>query len=209
MIIKNTPARLGRYLVLTFTISWLAWWGEALVAKISPLTAQDSPALLAFFLGGFGLAIAACLCLPGGFSLKGLGQFLTSHRPKTLPILAAFAGLLTLFFSGLFNRPGPGHSQGWAGPGRLWPGHSPRPHLLSKPRCPHRLKHSRQRPGPVQTKRLRQVKALDQPSRGWGRVGQIIQYRTCRPIPIPGHLGLCLWSLPVRNWKGYFTAFRP
>lgn len=150
------------------------------------------------------------LPLPAGwFSLKGLGQFLTSHRPKTLPILTAFAGLLTLFFYGLFHRPGPGHSQGWGGPGRLWPGHSPRPHLLSKPRCPHRLKHSRQRPGPVQTKRLRQVKALDQPSRGWGRVGQIIQYRTCRPIPIPGHLGLCLWSLPVRNWKGYFTAFRP
>ncbi|MFP5527980.1 CPBP family intramembrane glutamic endopeptidase [Peptococcus simiae] len=98
MIIKNAPDRLGRYLVLTFAISWLAWWGEALVVKISPLTAQDPPALLAFFLGGFGPTIAACLCLPGGFSLKGLGQFLTSHRPKTLPVLAAFAGLLALFF---------------------------------------------------------------------------------------------------------------
>lgn len=80
-----------------------------MVVKISPLTAQDSPALLVFFLGGFGPAIAACLCLSGGFSLKGLGQFLTSHWPKTLPSLAAFAGLLTLFF----HRPGPGHSQGW------------------------------------------------------------------------------------------------
>ncbi|MFM9412985.1 CPBP family intramembrane glutamic endopeptidase [Peptococcus simiae] len=108
MTTKNPPARLKRYLALTFAISWLAWWGEALLIKISPLTAQDPPALLAFCLGGFGPTIAACLCLPGGFSLQGLGHFLASHRPGTLPILAGFAGLLSLFFLVVSSGPAQG-----------------------------------------------------------------------------------------------------
>lgn len=77
----NPWRRLVTYLLTTFSITWICWGATALLVHFTSLRATDIPAMALFVLGGFGPTIAACVCLPGGFSWKNLAHFLTRRAP--------------------------------------------------------------------------------------------------------------------------------
>lgn len=77
----NPWRRLVTYLLTTFAITWICWGATALLVHFTSLRATDIPAMALFVLGGFGPTIAACVCLPGGFSWKNLAHFLTRRAP--------------------------------------------------------------------------------------------------------------------------------
>ena len=71
---------LAKYLGLTFGITWVCWWGDAILVAVLPLVESDPLPMILFTIGGLGPAIAACACLDGGFSWRGLGRFLAGHE---------------------------------------------------------------------------------------------------------------------------------
>lgn len=91
--------KLGKYLILTFGITWALWWGDALLVKVTPMKESDVLPMVLFTLGGLGPTFAACLCLEGGFSWKKLWTFLSAHKKGKVWYLFLFAALeFALFF---------------------------------------------------------------------------------------------------------------
>lgn len=91
--------RLAKYLLLTFAITWSFWVTDAVLVKATALKASDIVPMILFTLGGFGPTVAACFCLPGGFSWKKLGAFLKAHKKKRLWFLGLFPALVIVFFA--------------------------------------------------------------------------------------------------------------
>lgn len=95
---KACADRLCKYLILSFGITWLLWWGEAVLLKVTDLKVEDLVPTILFTIGGFGPTLAACFCLEGGFSWKKLWKFLTTYKSGNLWYLSLFIVLeITLF----------------------------------------------------------------------------------------------------------------
>ena len=95
----HAVGKLGKYLMLTFGITWALWWGDALLVKVTPMKESDFLPMVLFTLGGLGPTFAACLCLEGGFSWKKLWAFLSAHKKGKVWYLFLFAALeFALFF---------------------------------------------------------------------------------------------------------------
>lgn len=90
--------RLVKYLVFTFLITWIAWWGDALLVKTTSLSASDVLPMILFTVGGFGPTVAACLCLEDGFSLKNLKNFIFRNAKKNWLFIVVAIILETIFF---------------------------------------------------------------------------------------------------------------
>lgn len=91
--------RLIKYLFFTYIITWICWWGDALLVKVTSLTASDVIPMILFTVGGFGPTIAACLCMEGGFSRENVKRFLFGNRKKNwLFLLAAILLETSAFF---------------------------------------------------------------------------------------------------------------
>lgn len=50
--------RLTKYLIITFLITWVCWWGDALLVKVTSLTESNVFPMIIFTIGGFGPTIA-------------------------------------------------------------------------------------------------------------------------------------------------------
>lgn len=74
--------RLTKYLMITFLITWICWWGDALLVKMTSLEESDIFPMILFTIGGFGPTIAACICMKGGFTWKNLKVFLFKNTKK-------------------------------------------------------------------------------------------------------------------------------
>ena len=91
--------RLTKYLMITFLITWVCWWGDALLVKVTSLTESNVFPMVIFTMGGFGPTIAACFCMEGGFTKKNLRRFLFNNTKKNwLTILAAVIVETIVFF---------------------------------------------------------------------------------------------------------------
>ena len=90
--------RLTKYLIITFLITWVCWWGDALLVKVTSLTESNVFPMIIFTIGGFGPTIAACICMEGGFTRKNLRRFLFNNTKKNwLTILVAFIQTALLY----------------------------------------------------------------------------------------------------------------
>lgn len=79
---------LFRYLLTTFGISWGCWGLEAILIKMTVLTAAHPLAMLLFIACGFGPTIAALSLLEGGVKRKTLKDFLFRKKAGSRPFAA-------------------------------------------------------------------------------------------------------------------------
>lgn len=89
--------RLIKYLLLTFIITWICWWVDALLVKVTALSEGDVLPMVLFTVGGFGPTIAACICMEDGFSKKHLKKFLFNNSGKNWAFI-----FVALFWKQLF-----------------------------------------------------------------------------------------------------------
>ncbi|MBR4434584.1 MAG: CPBP family intramembrane metalloprotease [Clostridia bacterium] len=91
--------KLIKYLLISFLITWVCWWGDALLVKLTSLNASDFIPMVLFTVGGFGPTIAACACLDGGFSWKKLAKLLSGYKKHSIWYMLAFSlAEITVFF---------------------------------------------------------------------------------------------------------------
>lgn len=83
--------KLIKYLFISFLVTWICWWGDALLVKFTSFNESDIIPMVLFTVGGFGPTIAACACLDGGFSWKKLAKFLTGYKKHSIWYLLAFS----------------------------------------------------------------------------------------------------------------------
>ena len=90
--------QLSKYLLITFGITWVCWWGDALLVKLTTFSESDPLPMVLFIVGGFGPTVAAFLCLEGGFSKKNLRFFFSNNRKKSWLFLLGALALETVVF---------------------------------------------------------------------------------------------------------------
>lgn len=90
--------RLAKYLLVTFLITWVCWWGDALLVKVTSLTESNVFPMVLFTMGGFGPTIAACFCMEGGFTKKNLRRFLFNNTKKNWLTILAIVVVETIAF---------------------------------------------------------------------------------------------------------------
>ena len=95
---KNNTRRLIKFLVITFSITWISWLADALLIKFTNFSWPDVLPMILFTVGGFGPTIAALLCLEGGFSMNKLKRILFKGNRGSLPFIFAALILETAAF---------------------------------------------------------------------------------------------------------------
>lgn len=99
---KNETRRILRFLLLTFGITWTAWWLLALLVRLG-VTASGQPLyILLHMIGGFGPTIAAVLLLPEKNG-RAIRKFFFSIKKGDWPYLLLFM-LLAALTVGLSSR---------------------------------------------------------------------------------------------------------
>lgn len=72
--------RLVKYVVITFLITWICWWGEAFILHFGFFTQEEIIPTIIFTIGGFGPTFAACFCFREKFSIRILMKFLFGYK---------------------------------------------------------------------------------------------------------------------------------
>lgn len=98
--------KLGKYLWLTFAITYSCWWGLALLTKLQLLDSADIPFKVLHVLGGFGPTIAAILVLPDK-SPKATIKFVFSREKGSIwyLVLLCLAQAAVIGLSSLQTNP--------------------------------------------------------------------------------------------------------
>ena len=81
--------KITTYLLLTFAITWICWWGLALLTSRGIVDSSQGTFTAIHVLGGFGPTIAAVLVLPEK-SPKAIARFVFSGRKHGLAYLVLF-----------------------------------------------------------------------------------------------------------------------
>ena len=84
--------KLLTYLITTFSITYIAWWGLALLTQLHILDSSDGLFTLIHVIGGFGSTIAAILLLPDRTS-KGILKFVFSCKKSSFWYLLLFCAM--------------------------------------------------------------------------------------------------------------------
>lgn len=90
--------RLLKYISVTYLITWIFWWADAILVKFTFFKESDILPMILFTLGGFGPTISACLCMKGGFSWKELRKFLTGYKSKGVRYFLLFVIMEIIVF---------------------------------------------------------------------------------------------------------------
>lgn len=80
------------YLLVTFSITWICWWGLALLTTSGIVDASQGIFTVIHVLGGFGPTIAAILVLPAK-SPKAVGNFVFSCEKSSFWYLLLFCAM--------------------------------------------------------------------------------------------------------------------
>lgn len=81
--------KLISYLIMTFSITYIAWWGLALLTQLNILNSSQGFFTLIHVVGGFGPTIAAILVLPNK-TPKGILRFVFSCQKNSFWYLLLF-----------------------------------------------------------------------------------------------------------------------
>lgn len=80
------------YLLITFAITWLCWWGLALLTTNGIVNSSQGTFTVIHVIGGFGPTIAAILVLPNK-SPKAVLNFVFSCKKKSIGYLLLFCAM--------------------------------------------------------------------------------------------------------------------
>ena len=81
--------RVRNYIHITFAMTWICWWGLALLTRNNIVDSSQGMFTLIYFIGGFGPTIAALLMLPQK-SLRAVFDFVFSCKKNTVGYLLLF-----------------------------------------------------------------------------------------------------------------------
>lgn len=87
--------KLITYLLITFAITWLCWWGLALLTSYGIVDSSQGTFTVIHLIGGFGPTIAAILVLPKK-SPKAVLNFVFSCKKKSVWYLLVFCVMQAL-----------------------------------------------------------------------------------------------------------------
>ena len=76
--------RLCKFLIITFTITGLAWGGLAIFTTLSLISFTHPIGTMLHIIGGFGPTIAALFVLDGKFTCKAAVRFVFKYKRKTM-----------------------------------------------------------------------------------------------------------------------------
>lgn len=85
-----------KYLAITFAITYVCWWGVAILVALTHFKYGDVLPTIIYILGNFGPAIAALFCLDGKNYFNSLKKFLLSYKKRGIWIFLLFCALITL-----------------------------------------------------------------------------------------------------------------
>ena len=85
-----------KYLLITFGITYICWWGVAALVAFTDLVYGDFLPEVIYIIGNFGPAIAAFFCIGGKRTFRSLGKFLFSYKRGGVWIFLLFMALVTL-----------------------------------------------------------------------------------------------------------------
>jgi membrane protease YdiL (CAAX protease family) len=105
--VSNMNSELKRYLSTTFLITWVCWWVEALLIKLTAMGAKDLLPMILFTVGGMGPPIAAYRVMSKRPSWSGVKKAIFSYKKSGVLIFVLFAlaeiALFTLSSDGFID----------------------------------------------------------------------------------------------------------
>jgi len=75
---------------MTLLITWVLWWGDAVLVRFTSLQESDILPTVLFTIGGFGPTIAALFCLEEKASVKSIAKFIFGCEKKSILIVSLF-----------------------------------------------------------------------------------------------------------------------
>ena len=85
-----------RYLIITFALTYICWWGVAALVAFTPLVYGDVPTTIIYIIGNFAPAVAALFCIERKNYAHSLKVFLFSYRKRGVWFFLLFAALVAL-----------------------------------------------------------------------------------------------------------------
>jgi len=82
--------RLIKYLTIAFAITWICWWGEAVLVKFTAFQENDLLPMILFTVGGFGPPVAALFCFENKLTVKSFTNFLFACKKNSFWVLILF-----------------------------------------------------------------------------------------------------------------------
>ena len=71
-----------KYLIITFAITYVCWWGVAALVAYTDFVYGDMLPTFIYVIGNFGPSIAALFCIDGRPYLTSLKKFLFSYKKR-------------------------------------------------------------------------------------------------------------------------------
>ena len=87
-----------KYLLITFAITYVCWWGVALLVAYTDLVYGDALPTVIYVIGNFGPALAALCCIDERPYLRSLKKFLFSYQKRGIWVFLFFVILVALTF---------------------------------------------------------------------------------------------------------------
>ncbi len=85
-----------KYLLITFAITYLCWWGVAILVAYTDFVYGDVLPTIIYVIGNFGPAIAALFCIGGNNYSHRLKAFLFSYKKHGIWVFLLFVVLVSL-----------------------------------------------------------------------------------------------------------------
>ena len=86
----------AKYLLITFAVTYVCWWGVAILVAYTDLVYGDILPTVIYIIGNFGPAIAALFCIGKENYLRSLKKFLFSYKRHGIWFFLIFVALITL-----------------------------------------------------------------------------------------------------------------
>lgn len=85
-----------KYLIITFAITYVCWWGVAVLVAYTDLAYGDILPTVIYIIGNFGPAIAALFCIGKKDYPRRLKEFLFSYKKHGIWFFLLFVAMITL-----------------------------------------------------------------------------------------------------------------
>ncbi len=86
----------AKYLIITFAVTYVCWWGVALLVAYTDFVYGDALPTVIYIIGNFGPAVAALFCIGRRDFFHRLKEFLFSYQKHGILIFLLFVVLIAL-----------------------------------------------------------------------------------------------------------------